>query len=90
MYNAVKEKERRKGGGTSVSPLHSTAAFVLKLPGKDLDISSLNLQRTFRNWSNKQGAVDAIEHLQDPGLGMVHTKQASHGTSLVSNNMYLV
>lgn len=88
MYNAVKEKERRKGGGTSVSPLHSTAAFVLKFPGKDLDISSLNLQRTFQNW--KQGAVDAIEHLQDSGLGMVHTKQASHGTSLVSNNMYLV
>ena len=90
LYNAVKEKERREGGRSSVSPLHSTAAFILKLPGKDLDISALNLQHTFRNRGNKQGAVNAIEHLQDSGLGTVHTKQATHGTSLVSNNMYLV
>ena len=62
---------------------------MLTLPGKILDISTLNNQRKFRDRGKKQGAVDAIEHLQETGLGVVHKERATWGTSLVST-MYLV
>ena len=57
---------------------------MLTLPGKILDISALNNQHKFRDRGKKQGAVDAIEHLQETGLGVVHKERATRGTSLVS------
>ena len=59
------------------------AIFMLTLPGKILDISPLNNQHKFRDRGKKQGAVDAIEHLQETGLGVVHKERATRGTSLV-------
>ena len=88
LFNTAKEKGGGGGGG-SASLLHSTAAFMLTLPGKILDISALNNQHKFQDRGKKQGAVDAIEHLQETGLGVVHKERATRGTSLVST-MYLV
>ena len=62
---------------------------MLTLPGKVLDISALNNQHKFWDRGKKQGAVDAIKHLQETGLGMVHKQHATRGTLLVST-MYLV
>ena len=61
--------------------VHSTAAFILTLPGKVLDISALNSQHKFRDRGKKQGAVDAIEHLEEAGLGIIHKERA---TAMVS------
>ena len=69
------------GKGTQ---LHDTASFILTLPGKILDISALNSQHKFRDRGKKQGAVDAIEHLEEAGLGIVHRERATRGTALVS------
>ena len=80
-FNTAKEKG---GGGGKETLLHSTAAFMLTLHGKILDISALNTQYKFRDRGKKQGAVDAIEHLQEAGLGVVHKERATRGTSLVS------
>lgn len=57
---------------------------MLTLPGKMLDISALNSQHKFRDRGKKQGAVDAIEHLEEAGLGIVHRERATRGTALVS------
>ena len=59
------------GPGGKEKPLRSTAAFMLTLPGKVLDISALNSQHKFRHRGKKQGAVVAIEHLEEFGLGVV-------------------
>ena len=70
--------------GGKENPIHGTAAFMLTLPGKVLDISALNSQHKFRDRGKKQGAVDAIEHLQEVGLGVVHKERATRGTAMVS------
>ena len=57
---------------------------MLTLSGKILDISALNSQHKFRDRGKKQGAVDAIEHLEEAGLGIVHRERATRGTALVS------
>ena len=67
---------------------------MLSLPGKVLDISALNSQHKFRDRGKKQGAVDAIQHLEEAGLGVVHKERATRGTALVSvtcfaNMMYI-
>lgn len=64
------------------------AAYVLTLPGKMLDISVLNTSRKFREFGNKDGAVAAIEFLQECGVGVVHTEKATRGTSKVQNYVY--
>ena len=61
------------------------ASYVLTLPGKILDISVLNTSRKFREFGNKEGAVAAIEFLQECGIGVVHTEKATRGTSKVYN-----
>ena len=59
------------------------AAYMLTLPGKILDISVLNTSRKFREFGNKEGAVAAIEFLQESSIGVVHTEKATRGTSKV-------
>lgn len=83
MHFTAKENGQggQRGKGT---PLHDTASFMLTLPGKILDISALNSQHKFRDRGKKQGAVDAIEHLEEAGLGIVHRERATRGTALVS------
>ena len=54
-----------------------TAAFVLTLPGKILDISTLNSNHKFRGYGNKDGAVAAIKDLEKSGLGEVIEKKAT-------------
>ena len=83
MFKTVKEKG---GGGLGVkeNSIHGTAAYMLTLPGRVLDISALNSQHKFRDRGKKQGAVDAIQHLEEAGLGVVHKERATRGTALVS------
>ncbi len=57
---------------------------MLMLPGRILDISALNSQHKFRDRGKKQGAVNAIEHLEEAGLGVIHTEWATRGMALVS------
>ena len=57
---------------------------MLTLPGKVLDISALNSQHKFRDRGKKQGAVEAIEHLEEAGLGIIHKEWATRGTAMVS------
>ena len=60
---------------------------MLTLPGKTLDISALNTQRKFRDKGNKEGAVAAIRHLEESGLGEVREERASRGTAKVNRNV---
>lgn len=62
-----------------------TAAFVLRLPGKKLDISVLNSSLKFRGHGNKAGAVAAIKELEAAGLGVVGEEKSTRGASKVSN-----
>ena len=62
------------------------ASYVLSLPRKILDISVLNTSRIFREFGNKEGAVAAIELLQESGIGVVHTEKATRGTSKVRSS----
>lgn len=62
-----------------------TAAYVLLLPGKLLDISSLNSSHKFRGRGNKEGAVAAIKELEAAGLGVVKEERSTRGTSKVSH-----
>ncbi len=68
-------KQKGGGPGDKETLLHGTAAFMLTLPGKILDISALNSQHKFRDRGKKQGAVDAIGHLEEAGLGVIHKDQ---------------
>ena len=75
----------QREGGTELDEedihLHSNAAFMLTSPGKVLEISALNSQHTctFRDRGEKQGAVEAIEHLEEAGLGIIHEERATRG-----------
>ena len=60
-----------------------TAGFMLLLPGKVLDISSLNSSHKFRGRGNKEGAVAAIKELESAGLGVVQENTATRGTKMV-------
>ena len=72
------------GQGGKENHTHATAGFILTLPGKVLDISTLNSQHKFHDRGKKQGAVDAILHLEEAGLGVVHKECATRGTALIS------
>ncbi len=77
-------KQKAGGPGDKETLLRGTAAFMITLPGKILDISALNSQHKFRDRRKKQGAVDAIGHLEEAGLGVIHKERATRGTALVS------
>lgn len=66
-----------------ISKVADTAAFVLLLPGKILDISALNSSHKFRDRGKKEGAVAAIKELESAGLGVVKEERATRGTSKV-------
>ena len=70
--------------GTSGNELVAgTAAYVLLLPGKVLDISALNTSHKSRGRGNKEGAVAAIYELEAAGLGVVKEERATRGTTKV-------
>lgn len=83
-FQTAKEKGAAGGSGEKENIVHGTAAFILTLPGKVLDISALNSQHKFRDRGKKQGAVDAIEYLEEAGLGIIHKERATRGTAMVS------
>ena len=83
FYSSAKEKRTAKLNERE-NPTLSTAAFTLLLPGRVLDISALNSQHKFRDRGKKQGAVEAIEHLEEAGLGVVQKERATRGTAMVS------
>ena len=54
----------------------SNEAFVLSLPGKQLDVSSLvNKKKKFRSRGGRDGALSAMKSLEDNGLGKLVVKQ---------------
>ena len=55
----------------------SVAAYCLLLPGKQLHISALLAAKHFRDKGNKEGAVRAIKHLEEAGLGVVVEQKPS-------------
>ena len=83
-FQTAKEKGAAGGSGEKENIVHSIAAFILTLPGKVLDISALNSQHQFQERGKKQGAVDAIEHLEEAGLGIIHKERATRATAMVS------
>ena len=58
VYCTAQEK-----GNTSNELVAGTAAYVLLLPGKVLDISALKASHKFRGRGNKEGPVAAIQEL---------------------------
>ena len=75
---------------TTSSSLHpkssSNESFVLLLPGKQLDVSSLvNKKKKFRNRGGREGALLAMKKLEENGLGKLVVKQ-SKGSIKVSVN----
>ena len=62
----------------------SNESFVLLLPGRQLDVSSLvNKKKKFRNRGGRDGALSAMRKLEENGLGKLVVKQ-SKGSIKVS------
>ena len=62
----------------------SNESFVLLLPGRQLDVSSLvNKRKKFRNRGGRDGALLAMKKLEENGLGKLVVKQ-SKGSVKVS------
>ena len=62
---------------SSRSMERSNEPFVLMLPGKSLDVSLLvNKKRKFRHRGGREGALNAMKHLQDDGLGKLVVKKS--------------
>lgn len=82
MYNVLWFAAHFKGNPGSELVMEA-AAYVLRIPGKTLDISALNSNHKFRGYGNKDGAVAAIKELEANGLGTVHETKTTRGTSKV-------
>lgn len=68
---------------------HSNATYSLLLPGKVLNLSTLNTQRKFRDRGNKAGAIEAWKLLQQSGLGKMIETKARRGTDMVCSQCNL-
>lgn len=77
-------------GNMPCAMVTDTAAYILLLPGKSLDISDLNKSHKFRGRGNKEGAVAAINALEKDGLGLVKEERATRGTSKVGLFLYTI
>ena len=53
----------------------SNAAFVLTLPGKVMDLTSLLNNKKFRGRGNKKGAIRVFQLLQNDDLGNLETRR---------------
>lgn len=51
--------------------LKETARYTLLLPGKNLDLTTLNNAKKFRNKGNKEGGLQAFRQLENSGLGTI-------------------
>ena len=72
------------GETTSKSLVHSNAAYSLLLPGKTLNLTTLNTMRKFRDRGNKAGATAAWKKLEELGLGKLNQSKARRGTDMVT------
>ena len=60
---------------TNLQP--SNEAFVLSLPGKILDVSLLvNRKKKFRGRGGRDGALDAMQRLEEDGMGKLVLKKS--------------
>ena len=57
--------------------MESNEAFVLMLPGKQLDVSFLvNTKKKFRNRGGRDGALEAMKNLENSGIGKLIVKKS--------------
>ena len=57
--------------------IQSNEAFVLLLPGKQLDVSFLvNHKKKFRNRGGQDGALEAMKNLENSGIGQLVVKKS--------------
>lgn len=53
-----------------------TEAYILTLPGKCLDVSTLvNIKKKFRNRGGREGALRAMRQLEKDGMGELKEKR---------------
>lgn len=60
------------------------AGTVLLLPGKTLNVTSINKSRLFKNKGNKSGALEVLNSLEEAGLGTLIQLGKSRGTAMVN------
>lgn len=70
-------------GSLKADEAFSNAAYSLLIPGKVLNLSTLNAQKKFRDRGNKQGAKKGWQLLEESGLGKLHATKALRGTDMV-------
>lgn len=51
--------------------LKETTRYTLLLSGESLDLTTLNNAKKFRNKGNKEGGLQAFQHLENSGLGTI-------------------
>ena len=75
---------------TNLQP--SNEAFVLSLPGKILDVSLLvNRKKKFRARGGRDGALDAMQRLEEDGMGkLVLKKSKGLRQKVLANRMILL
>ena len=57
--------------------MQSNEAFVLLLPGKQLDVSFLvNQKKKFRSRGGREGALQAMKNLENSGIGTLAVKKS--------------
>lgn len=62
---------------SNASSQQSNEAFVLALPGKTLNVSLLvNRKKKFRSRGGRDGALAAMRHLEEDGLGKLVLKKS--------------
>ena len=59
---------------TSPRTMQTNEAFVLTLPGRCLDVSSLVNKKKFRHRGGKDGALNAMRKLEECGMGRLVMK----------------
>ena len=66
------------------SKIRRNASFALLLPGKVLHLSALIVARKFRDRGNKAGALEAMQLLDECGMGKLLSVNSVRGTDKVS------
>ena len=66
------------------SKIRRNASFALLLPGKVLHLSALIVARKFRDRGNKAGALEAMQLLDECGMGKLLSVNSVCGTDKVS------
>ena len=69
------------------SKIRRNASFALLLPGKVLHLSALIVARKFRDRGNKAGALEAMQLLDECGMGKLLSVNSVRGTDKVSKCM---